>query len=79
MLQRLQNVHSNLPSLGFVHSNLFAQFFAVWTSTSALPSTLIVARPTNTPTRWAAAGCPTATLPDAMLNSERCFNGHTRY
>jgi hypothetical protein len=28
MLQRLQNVHSNLASLGFVHSNLFSQFFA---------------------------------------------------
>jgi hypothetical protein len=27
MLQRLQNVHSNLASLGFVHSNLFSQFF----------------------------------------------------
>lgn len=28
MLQRLQTVHSNLSSLGFVHSNLFNTFFA---------------------------------------------------
>ena len=108
MLQRLQNVHSNLASLGFVHSNLFNQFFASvdldlgtafyidcgatneytdalgrrWlpdapflaTSSSAAQLTVFtgIGPITNTLTgdRY---------LPDAMLNSERWFNGHIRY
>jgi hypothetical protein len=106
MLQRLQNVHSNLASLGFVHSNLFNQFFASvdldlgtafyidcgatneytdalgrrWlpdapflaTSSSGAQFTVFAIGPiTNT--------LPDRYLPDAMLNSERWFNGHIRY
>lgn len=107
LLQRLQNVHSNLASLGFVHSNLFNQFFASvdlesgtafyidcgatneytdalgrrWlpdapflatSSSGAALSTFAIGPITNTLTgdRY---------LPDAMLNSERWFNGHIRY
>jgi hypothetical protein len=108
MLQRLQGVHSNLVSLGFVHSNLFNQFFAnvdldlgtafyidcgatneytdalgrrwlpdapyLATSSSAAQLTVFtgIGPITNTLTgdRY---------LPDAMLNSERWFNGHIRY
>jgi hypothetical protein len=108
MLARLQNVHSNLASLGFVHSNLFNQFFA---SVELDPGTAFYidcgATSDYTDTlgrRWqpdapylatssAAAqltvftniGSITNTLtgdrylPDAMLNSERWFNGHIRY
>jgi hypothetical protein len=108
MLQRLQTVHSNLASLGFVHSNLFNQFFAnvdlelgtafyidcgatneytdvlgrrwmpdapfLATSSSGAQLTVFtnIGPITNTLTgdRY---------LPDAMLNSERWFNGHIRY
>jgi hypothetical protein len=107
MLQRLQNVHSNLSSLGFVHSNLFNQFFAnvdldvgtafyidcgatteytdaqgrrwlpdapflATSSSGAAIATFAIGPITNTLTgdRY---------LPDAMLNSERWFNGHIRY
>ena len=107
MLQRLQNVHSNLSNLGFVHSNLFNQFFA---SVDLEPGTAfyIDCGATNEYTdtlgrRWLpdapflatssigaqlsvfAIGPITNTLtgdrylPDAMLNSERWFNGHIRY
>jgi hypothetical protein len=107
MLQRLQNVHSNLASLGFVHSNLFNQFFAnvdldlgtafyidcgatneyvdtlgrrwlpdapyLATSSSGAQLTVFtgIGPITNT--------LPDRYLPDAMLNSERWFNGHIRY
>jgi hypothetical protein len=107
MLSRLQNVHSNLASLGFVHSNLFNEFFAQvdldagtafcidcgatteytdtlgrrWqpdapylaTSSSAAQLTVFagIGPITNT--------LPDRYLPDAMLNSERWFNGHIRY
>jgi hypothetical protein len=106
MLQRLQNVHSNLAGLGFVHSNLFNQVFASvdldagtafyidcgatsdytdtlgrrWlpdgpflatSSSGAQLSTFAIGPITNT--------LPDRYLPDAMLNSERWFNGHIRY
>jgi len=107
MLQQLQNVHSNLSSLGFVHSNLFNQFFAnvefdlgtafyidcgatneytdvlgrrwvpdapyLATSSSGAQLTVFtgIGPITNT--------LPDRYLPDAMLNSERWFNGHIRY
>ena len=106
LLQRLQITHSNLASLGFVHSNLFNQVFASvdldvgtafyvdcgatseytdtlgrrWlpdapflaTSSSAAQFTVFAIGPvTNT--------LPDRYLPDAMLNSERWFNGHIRY
>ena len=107
MLQRLQTVHSNLSSLGFVHSNLFNQFFAdldlelgtafyvdcgatneytdalgrrwmpdapfLATSSSGAQITVFTDIPPITNT------LPDRHLPDAMLNSERWFNGHIRY
>jgi hypothetical protein len=107
MLQRLQTVHSNLASLGFVHSNLFSQFFAEvdldvgtafyidcgatneytdalgrrWlpdapflaTSSSAAQLTVFTPAPPITNTLGDRY------LPDAMLNSERWYNGHIRY
>lgn len=105
LLQRLQNVHSNLVNLGFVHSNLFNQFFAsvdldLGTAfyidcgatseyTDALgrrwlPDAPFLATP-NAPLTVFTIGAITNTLtgdrylPDAMLNSERWFNGHLRY
>jgi hypothetical protein len=108
MLQRLQNVHSNLASLGFVHSNLFNQFFAgvdldLGTAfyidcgatneyTDALgrrwlPDApyLVTSSSGAQLTVFTGIGPITNTLtgdrylPDAMLNSERWFNGHIRY
>jgi hypothetical protein len=107
MLQRLQNVHSNLASLGFVHSNLFSQFFAN-VDLEVGTAFYIDCGATNEYTdalgrRWlpdapflatSSSGAAIATfdigpvtntltgdryLPDAMLNSERWFNGHIRY
>jgi hypothetical protein len=107
MLQRLQNVHSNLASLGFVHSNLFNQFFAnvdldVGTAfyidcgatneyTDALgrrwlPDAPYLATSSSGAQLTVFTGIgpitntlPDRYLPDAMLNSERWFNGHIRY
>ena len=107
MLQRLQTVHSNLSSLGFVHSQLFNQFFAdvdldlgtafyvdcgatneytdalgrrwmpdapfLATSSSGAQLTVFTDIPPITNM------LPDRHLPDAMLNSERWFNGHIRY
>jgi hypothetical protein len=108
MLARLQNVHSNLASLGFVHSNLFNQFFASveldpgaafyidcgatndYTDTLGRrwqPDAPYLATSSSAAqlTVFAGIGPITNTLtgdrylPDAMLNSERWFNGHIRY
>lgn len=108
MLQRLQNVHSNLASLGFVHSNLFNQFFAdvdldfgtafyidcgatnEYTDTLGrrwLPDAPFLATSSSGAQLTVFPGIGPITnaltgdryLPDAMLNSERWFNGHIRY
>ncbi len=108
VLQRLQNVHSNLSNLGFVHSNLFNQFFAsvdldLGTAfyidcgatneyTDALgrqwlPDAPFLATSSSGAQLSVFTGIGPITntltgdryLPDAMLNSERWFNGHIRY
>jgi hypothetical protein len=107
MLQRLQTVHSNLASLGLVHSNLFNQFFAnveldlgtafyidcgatnEYTDTLGrrwLPDAPFLATSSSGASLTVFPGIgpitntlPDRYLPDAMLNSERWFNGHLRY